>query len=86
MLDLDSNEEEVDFANDNVLQMVSAQNQRLETLSERNCSILRFIVLEFDVKAVFNADLHLDRIIAVWRHTEGVHPYVSLFVDICHTT
>ena len=37
-------------------------------------SLLGFIVLEFDVQAVFYADFHLDGIIRVGGHTEGVDP------------
>jgi hypothetical protein len=27
-----------------------------------------FVVFEFNMKAVFDSDLHLDRVVAVWRH------------------
>jgi hypothetical protein len=29
---------------------------------------LRFVVFKLNVQTIFNADLHLDGIIAVWRH------------------
>ena len=45
-------------------------------------AILRFVVFELDVQAVFDADLHLDGVVAIWRHPERVHPNVLLLVHV----
>ena len=50
----------------------------------RQTPLLGFVVFEFDVQAILDANLHLDRVVAIWRHAERVHPDV-LFLDyICH--
>ena len=49
-------------------------------------SVLRFVVLEFYVETIFDTDLHLNGVVAVWWHAEGMHPDIFLFVDIRHTT
>lgn len=36
--------------------------------------ILRLVVLELDVEAIFNANFHLDGVVAVGRHPERVYP------------
>ncbi len=48
--------------------------------------ILGLVVFEFNVQTVFNADLHLDGIVAVGRHTVRVHPDVAFLVHVGHST
>ena len=50
----------------------------------RRRSLLRFVVFEFDVQTILNANLHLDRVVAVWWHAERVHPDVFLLHYVCH--
>lgn len=86
MLNLDAHEQEVDLAHDNILQVVSATRRRIRTgaeSSEEQIS-LRLVVLELDVQAVLNSDLHLDRVVRVWWHAERVHPDVLLLDDVGH--
>ena len=47
---------------------------------------LRLVILEFDVQAVLDPDFHLDRVIAIWRHSERVHPYVGFLRDIRYSS
>ena len=50
----------------------------------RQASLLGFVVFEFDVQTILDADLHLDRVVAIWRHAERVHPDVFFLHYICH--
>lgn len=59
MLDLESHEQEIDAANNHILEMV-----------------LGFGVFEFDMQAVLDADVHLDRAVILGWHTVRVHPQV----------
>ena len=84
VLDLYADEQEVDLADDDILQMIPALS-KVSTLKRRRCRYaLRFVVLELDVQAVFNPDLHFDGIVAIWRHAEGMDPYVLVFRDVGH--
>lgn len=47
---------------------------------------LGFVVLELNVKTIFNPYFHLDGIITVRRHPIGVDPEVFLFDYIRHTS
>lgn len=68
MLDLDSNQQEVYLANDNIFEMVpSACSEKTAEL--KSAHSLGFVVLKLDMQAVLDSDLHLDRVVAVWRHT-----------------
>ena len=69
MLDFDAHQEEVDFANDDVFEVV-----------------LWSVVFEFDVKAIFNTDFHLDGVVNLGvvlmlgqMHLIVIHPDVHLF-------
>ena len=77
MLDLDSDQQEVDLADDDVFQVVSGLRQRSCSLREQ-AYVLGLIVLELDVQAILNADFHFDRVVAVWRHAVGMYPNVPL--------
>ncbi len=52
--------------------------------ASRLIPLLRFVVLEFDVQTILDADLHLDRVVAVWWHAERVHPDIPFLHHICH--
>lgn len=83
MLDLDPNKEEVDLTDDDILEMVSAEDAlkerksassrspprspALQKSSEQSDS-LRLVVLELDVQTVLDSDLHFNRVIAVRWH------------------
>ena len=45
---------------------------------------LGLVVLELDVQTVFNADLHLDGVVTVRRHTIRMYPEVLLLRDVCY--
>ena len=45
---------------------------------------LGLVVLELDVQAVLDADLHLDRVVAVGRHPIRVYPHILLLGDVCY--
>ena len=46
--------------------------------------ILGFVILELNMQAVFDAELHLDRVVAVWRHPERVYPNFPLLHNLRH--
>ena len=46
--------------------------------------ILGLVVLELDVQTVFDPNLHFNGIIAIWRHAEGMDPYVLVLRDVGH--
>lgn len=69
MLDLDTHEQEIDFAHDHVLEVVP-----------------RLVVLKLDMQTVLDADLHLDRVVAVRGHHVRVHPDVLLFDHVSQST
>lgn len=46
---------------------------------------LGLVVFELDMQAILDADFHLDRVVAIWRHTERVYPDVALFDDVCYS-
>ena len=62
--------------------VVSGLCKRKDVTRQR--SLLRFVVFEFDVQTILNANLHLDRVVAVWWHAERVHPDVLFLHYICH--
>lgn len=36
------------------------------------------------MQAILDADFHLDGVVTVWRHAEGMHPYVLLPHHVRH--
>jgi hypothetical protein len=44
--------------------------------------LLGLVVFKLDVKAVFDADLHLDCVVGIWGHAVGVYPDVALLDDV----
>ena len=38
------------------------------------------------MQAILNSDFHLDRIIAIWRHSEWMYPDIFFFINICHSS
>ena len=84
VLDLYADEQEVDLADDDVLQVISAL-PKVSTAKRRRCRYaLGFVVLELNVQAVFDPNLHFNGIIAIWRHAEGMDPYVLVLRDVGH--
>lgn len=67
MLDLEADEEEVDAADDDVLEVV-----------------LALAVLELDVEAVLDADVHLDGAVGLGGDAVAVDPEVLLADDVGH--
>ncbi len=67
MLDLEAHEQEVDAADDNVLEVV-----------------LALAVLELDVQAVLDADVHLDAAVHLGRDAVAVDPDVLLADHVGH--
>ena len=51
---------------------------------EKLSNVLRLVVLEFNVQAILNTDLHLDRVIAIWRHAVRMYPKVLLLDHFRH--
>ena len=49
-------------------------------------NVLGFVVLKFDVQTIFNSDLHLDRIVDVRGHTEGMDPEIPFLHDLGQPT
>ena len=49
-------------------------------------NILGLVVLEFNVQAILNTDLHLDRVIAIWRHAVRMYPKVLLLDHFRHSS
>jgi hypothetical protein len=62
LLDLDSCKEKVVLSNYDVLQMVAKANSSLFQMAEEGTteSALGLVILEFNMKTVFNTDFHLD--------------------------
>lgn len=67
VLDLEADEQEVDAADDDVLEVV-----------------LALAVLELDVQAVLDADVHLDAAVHLGRDAVAVDPHVLLADDVGH--
>ena len=63
MLDLQPDEQEINAADDHVLEVVP-----------------RLAVLEFNVQAVLDTDVHFDDAVGLWGHAVAVHPQV-FFAD-----
>lgn len=95
MLDLDSYKEKVDLANDDILEVISVQNRNRKFSLSRYGDYLQvrywtlqdslaLVVFKLDVKAIFNAYFHFDRIIAVRRHAVRVNPDVLFFGHVGH--
>lgn len=74
MLDLDPDQEEIYLSNNDILQMISTSNGSNSLTGNGSRNALGLVVLELDVQTIFNADFHLDRIVAVWRHSKRVNP------------
>lgn len=72
MFDLDPDQEEINLSDYDILQVVS---KRMLASLIRDAEVsLGLVVLELNVQTVFNTNFHLDRIIAVWWHSERVNP------------
>lgn len=75
VFDLDADQKEIDLSNNDIFQVVSclevSDHQKRPKVTG---DILGLVVLELDMQAILNADLHLDGIIAVGRHPVRVHP------------
>lgn len=67
MFDFETDEQEVDAADDDVLEMV-----------------LALAVLELDVQAVLDTDVHLDAAVHLRRDAVAVDPHVLLADDVGH--
>lgn len=48
-------------------------------------TILGFVVFEFDVQTIFDANLHLDGVVAVGRHAERMYPDIPLLRYVRHS-
>lgn len=77
VLDLDPDQQEVDLPNNDVLEVVSnnetCQEKLLELAlfwihweSKLKLILLGFIVFKLNVQTVFDADLHLNRVVDIW--------------------
>ena len=45
---------------------------------------LGLVVLELDVQTILDADLHLDGVVTVRRHTVRMYPKILLLRDVCY--
>ena len=52
----------------------------------RGLDVLGLVVLELDMQAVLDTDLHLDGVVAIWGHSERVYPDIFLLRDVRYTT
>lgn len=107
VLDLDPHEEEVDLADDDVLEVVPWRSGRQRGVSHQGeikrpararealaarreaswrtgTDSLCLVVLELDVEAVLDANLHLDRVGDVGWHPVRVDPQLLLLDDVGH--
>jgi hypothetical protein len=50
---------------DDICQMVES-GPYVRKDATRQIALLRFVVFEFDVQTILDADLHLDRVVTVW--------------------
>lgn len=46
--------------------------------------VLGLRVFEFDMQAVFDSDIHLDRAVGLWRHAVRINPEILLADDVGH--
>lgn len=88
MFDLDSNEEEVYLADDDVFQVVSRADQVSTGCSgrerEERHDVLCFIILKLDMQTILDPNLHLDRHIRIRRHPIAVYPDFTFLYDVAH--
>ena len=73
MFDLDAYQQEVDLADDDVLEVIPAFALAMNRATPP-CHVLRLVVLELDMQAVLDTDFHLDRVVAVGWHPVRMYP------------
>lgn len=85
MLDFDPYEQEIDFTDDHVFQMVPGSHGGVlgGTIGCREpLGILGFVVFKLNVQAVLDSDLHFDGVVHFRVARERVHGDVDLFDDV----
>ena len=56
----------------------------LVMIEHRTEDALGLVVLELDVQTILNANLHLDGVVTVRRHTVRMYPEVLLLRHVCY--
>lgn len=83
MLHFDPNQQEIYFANDDVLQVIPAllfSSLKSTGHSKVPLHSLGLVVFKLDVQTVLNAHFHLDCVVDFWFWRIVVHPEVHLLI------